>query len=597
MAKSITDVELKERITELVNTSIDNGEITESNCHELKTRTDVITKFMAETRDEIKTSRPKCNKVFSEIINAHFGPAEATTKPDEPEKQEPKPKQTRAAAPKQPKKSIDDLVESDEPVKPVRNTKNKTETVGKSTPRTTQRSRLVYARCNGLSINNPSSAFNIAELVEPGEFSEEVVDVKEAEAEFLETFLTTEQVEEYNTASEEFIDAVNQLYEAYPVDDPKGKKHQHFTVVKSGMNKKNHTVKVKFVDPQSEKLTQAELPDDDTTAFYEHEVFMETFAKTLKSALKPAKKSKDEQAKLTKEQKAELAKKAKLQPLEYLLLRVVNTQNIIKTDFFVKLPEVRNEDVVKLTNTIREPISEADIRSLCNQLKSEAVFAPDYCTLFTDIKNFNGSNYGRLVKAIYNHRVPLLNHSKLTRELKEQAWLEALGNLASIESTIPNDTESKLVYDCWINVLESKFAFYIVMCNAPPNEYFKKGFELLIQHPLSIKLYESALYPISFIFTPNMLGFNDYEPNVQKCFNTTEATYKKNIVGEWLKFGTASTKHYDYNECAWLFYFNKTDLVNQMVSLLHQSVAMLDKPEPKPRASKATKAAKDDEEQ
>ena len=340
MAKSITDAELKNLLTEFIEDAIDAGNITETNCHVLQTRTDTIGKFLAKYREEYKITRPKCNAVYTETVTAQFGAApkakpetkpkaketedtveetkEVTTeetKDDTVEEETPKPAAETPKPrrqPRTPKKSIDDLVESDEPPKPARN-KAKTESVNRSS-RSTQRSKLTYARCSGLSINNPSSAFNLAEPADPGAFSDEVVDVKEAEVEFLETFLPSDKVEEYNEATNEFIDAVNQLYDAYPIDDPKGKKHQHFTVVKSGMKDKERTVKVKFVDPASEKLTLAELPPDDTVAFYEHEVFMAKFANTLKEALKPPKPSKEEKekkAKLSKEEKAALAKKNK----------------------------------------------------------------------------------------------------------------------------------------------------------------------------------------------------------------------------------------------------------------------------------------------
>ena len=622
MAKFMTDAQLKELLTEVVEAAIANGEVTEANCRILNTKTGIISKFIASKRDEFKLTRPKCAAVYLEIVDDHFGPAEpeaATAETKVPVKADSKPepaKPTQTAepaetndepaekpaprtprrTPRTPKKSIDDLVESAEttPRSSRSNSKSRTETVGRTT--SAPRSKLIYARCAGLSINNPPSAFNLKEAAEPGAFDTTVVDVKEAEIEFLETILTKEQVEEYTTTYEDFVDAVNELYEAYPIEDPTGKKHQHFTPVKTSMKKNDGTIVVKYIDPQSEKLTLTPLPEEDAAIFYDNILFMEKFAETIKAKLsppKPPKQDKQSKSKLSKKEKEELEKKKEesektsLQPLDYLLLSVVNTQNIIKSNFFAKLPEIRNEDIVKVTNTVREPINEEDIRSLCNQLKPENAFAPDYMQLFIDIKGLNGSNYDSVVKSIYTHRAAILNHPKLTRDLKEAAWLQALGNLQAIEQSIPNDAESRLIYDCWISVLSSKFAFYIVMYNAPPNDFFKKGFELLIQQPLSIKLYESALYPISFIFTPNMLGYNDYEPNVQKIFGKqTDGTYKKNIVNEWYKFGTASTKHYDYNECAWLFYFNKSDLINQMVSLLHKAIELLDKPA-KPRASKS----------
>ncbi len=160
-------------------------------------------------------------------------------------------------------------------------------------------------------------------------------------------------------------------------------------------------------------------------------------------------------------------------------------------------------------------------------------------------------------------------------------WLQAYNNILDIEDKMDQCTEEEhKIYDCWKHILSSKFVYMIVMNYITPCDMFKRAFEYLIQQPFSIKLYESALYPISFLFTPNMLGKQGYEAPIS-CFNKTAATYKKNLQLEILKFGSVSNSASSYQDLNWIYYLNRTDEYNQMITLLHQAVTFVDKQEGK----------------
>ena len=104
----------------------------------------------------------------------------------------------------------------------------------------------------------------------------------------------------------------------------------------------------------------------------------------------------------------------------------------------------------------------------------------------------------------------------------------------------------------------------------PESTLFNKAFLELIQEGVTIKLLQSVLYPISFAFTPFMLGHSNFTLPKQ-LVNMSETTYKKELSRIFLDFGSPLMKLYDYDECLWLYYADK-DTGNIMVDLLHNVV-------------------------
>lgn len=441
---------------------------------------------------------------------------------------------------------------------------------------TNEDSRLKYSMCKNMNIDNPYSAYNIKEPKVINKLPDDA-NIDDAEEELVKYITNNDDItDKYLTARDDFIENAKAIRQKYPIFDEKQKeKPQKFSITKKS---------VKFIDPTTKK--QAELPAEDAAIFKTYQEAMDEFDKSWKEALKPVKippgKTPQEKAEVKQLKAAEHIK-----PLNYLTLSVVRTQNIIKIDSLIKHSKADFEETNKTTNTVNKPLDDMAWKKMEDTSKYKP-FAPDYALLFVDIKKFNGSNYGRLCKTIYNHREPIVKHEKLTKDLKMSAWLQAYSNIKEINSLISiDDKEQRLVYDCWENVLGSKYAYKIVMNYLPACEMFKKSFELLIQHPLSVKLYETALYPISFVFTPNMLGKRDFEANIN-CFNKTVATYKRNLQIEMEKFGLVSNNASNYNDFNWLYYFNKSDIRNQMITLLHQAVALVDTPTETKKKSETT---------
>lgn len=571
-------------MTQYLKEQVKQGTLTSENCTKAATKSKIFTGFCGAHKD---ISRAEATKVYAQVIKTLFTdedntaePAEEpsenteTTEPveetstqeEEPPAEETKTKAKRTPAPRKTAqrkaKTVDERVENDDEPK---TNKGKKKNIGAKKP--AKEVKRIHATCKGLALENPNSTFNVEPAEEIQDFPEFEIDLEEAEEEFLKSFLTEEQIENYQQTRTEFLENVQKLREDYEITEKKIKKQQKFTLVKS-----KH--QVKFVNPEDGKV--AFLPDEEAEPFFTFETFMTDFTKEFKKAIKPPSTkgmSKDEKAAL------------KLKPLDYLTSSVIHTQNIIKEQVLSKCPNVDSEEIIKLTNTVLDQVDDDELLALIEpkQTRGRAKadnYAPDYFQLFIDLKSFNGAptSFARLCKTLYNHRAGIINHPKLTKSLKKKAWLQALANIQALQENITIDNEvQQLILDCWRNVLESKYAFFIVMHGMTPNDYFKKGFEQLIQHPLSIKWYESALYPISFLFTPNMLGYSDYTPS-SKVFGTTDATYKKNLQLELEAFGSASTNLFSYEACNWLYYFNKKDVENNMISLLHQAVILLDKP-------------------
>ena len=467
--------------------------------------------------------------------------------------------------------SAEEFAQSVENAKPNRKAKVKTIDNKKSG----SSPRLVPMICNNLNINNQDSPLNVnAKPLKT--FPKSAFNLEDAEIELIKAYADEELAEEYTTARDTYAKNVEPLYERYKVkENSKGRaKEQQFTYIKESKIKDSNETKpvVKYIDPDTQK--QADLEDENVISiFADYDEAMEDFEKKWKEAIKPPSlpapgtKPRPSKAKIEEIKKEQITK-----PLKFLTLDFVRTQNIVSLAAITKKFAIAAEDMNKATNTV---LVEVDEDRLTTEKTSPPVFAPDYFQLFNELKSFTGSGYSKLVKAIYAHKDAILNHPKLTEDMKRKCWLQALANIKALDPEKLNlSEEEKLVHSCWLNVLSSKFAYYIVMKGLAPSDQFKKAFDVLIQHELSVRLYETALYPISFIFTPNMLGYNGYEIN-PKCYGfVSDTTYKNGLQAEMLKFGDPQVKAYDYEDCNWIYWLGKQDNHNLMVQLLHHAVKL-----------------------
>ena len=235
-----------------------------------------------------------------------------------------------------------------------------------------------------------------------------------------------------------------------------------------------------------------------------------------------------------------------------------------------EIADVYEEFIVKLTNTLQLSdgegnsinVSEEDLEQYASSLIERTLFGAEYAALFDDVKKFKGTNHAQISKLIYTHRAGITSHPRCTREIKHNAWLQALGNMESLE-------ESNPVFEAWKNVLSSRFAYHVMMDSLPASNEFNKAIIRLIQEPLTMKLCESALYPISFLFMPTMLGFDNFKP-ADNCFGVSKATYSKHLQEVLRTFGDPAINAFDYKACNWLYFLDKTGR-QYMLALLHQS--------------------------
>ena len=553
---SINVEDCKQQISQFIAELVEEGQLTSENY----TKTSSTSKFLTKFMDGKDIPRPKIRPIWEEMIKAAFEtsqprPVESVNELNDESIDSSNDESIDSSnddEQESPLKEFEQMVEA-EPRK-TRVKKSKCLTVDKS-----DKSHRHYSTCQKLNIDNSHSKYNVSGK-SPKTFPQQTNNLEAAELELINYFVHDKSVvEKYNMMRKKFINEVAELREKYELDpSKKPKKVQKFTITSKT---------VKFVNPADNKL--AELPQEEQQVFRNYEKEMEKFEKLFNNAVK----GKTETPKSLKTKTPEEKLASKMKELQFLLLEVIRTQNIINLDAILKgVKGINEENTNKLTNTCIEQIESSEQWDVIEKENGYKPFAPDYMLLFNDIKKFTGSNYGRLCKNIFEHREALISHSKLTPSLKRAAWLQALGNIEKLISM----NEKNLIFDCWQNVLSSEFAFRIVMNGLPPSSLFKKSFETLIQEPLSIQLFESALYPISFCFTPNMLGYTDFDVP-DKCFGCSDATYKKNLQLTLETFGAIDTDRYNYSSCNWIYYFNKSDVRNEMISLLNHAVELTNK--------------------
>ena len=366
-----------------------------------------------------------------------------------------------------------------------------------------------------------------------------------AEEQLIEFVVGKEFADQYIDANMKFSTAVQALRSKYIVHNPK--KTQKFTYV-------DRNQRVKFFNPEkSDKLDF--LPDDEARSIVEFFTGpMEAFKKAWKSSFTS---SRGEQAK-------------KFNFIGYLTLDVIRTQNIFKFEQLIKaFPSVPSESTNKITNSVLSSVKGQYV-NLDEATISKIIvdrYGPDYMALFSDVKNFNGSQFQNVVKNIYSHRGGIVLHEKCTTAMKKKAWLQAYANICSLDMSEITDAHDTLIVNAWMNILSSRFAYHVIMDCIPESKLFNTAMIHLIQESTSIKLFQNVLYPISFVFTPFMLGYASLR--LPKAVNVSESVYRKELSSIFMDVGNPSLRVYDYDACNWIYYMGKNGEINTMVSLLH----------------------------
>ena len=395
---------------------------------------------------------------------------------------------------------------------------------------------------NGINIKVGNNPYESPSEIKPSsDFEKDFDNLEDAESSLLSSIVGSTEANKYYEAVNTYSVAVEALRKKYPVVDKK--KVQKFTYVKKDF-------KVKFVNPaDNNKLGY--LSVEEAAPFVIFNNSMTAFEKVWKENISAT----------------------KFKPLEYLSLPVIRTQNIIKFELVRdSFPNVAPESTSKLTNMVLSEtnMSEAELGKI-----PTGKFAPDYMQLFVDLKKFNGSQFPHLIKNIYTHRSGIVLHPACSSKFKKECWLQAYANIKAIDDKSIETEQERLVIKAWQNVLSSRFAYHIIMDCVPESSLFNKAMVELIQEGTSIKLFESVLYPISFAFTPFMLGYDNLALPKQALTNMSETTYKKELARIFFDFGSSSLKLYEYDPCLWLYYSKDKDR-NVMVDLLHNVVLTTD---------------------
>lgn len=307
--------------------------------------------------------------------------------------------------------------------------------------------------------------------------------------------------------------------------------------------------KVIYTNPNTGK--KSELDREEAKPIIEYFVFMKKFAKAISEA--------------------------KISHIQYLLEPVINTQNIFKMDWLTKLIDPVQQNTNKVLNMVL--IDESSERQKSDTAIINAApckYETDYISLFIDIREFNGSRLPQLIKKIYSHRSGIVG--RLADNVKMDLWKQAYANLQDFDKSNLHSKHEKECIEAWLNVLSSRFAYHVVMNCIPGSDLFEKSFNELITEGISIHLFSTALYPISFAFTPFMLfGDGIVLPALNGISSTTYRNSIKNVFTR-----LQEPIMFDYSKNNWVYYLEHPDKVqNDMIRLLDHAIKGVKTTEPR----------------
>ena len=127
----------------------------------------------------------------------------------------------------------------------------------------------------------------------------------------------------------------------------------------------------------------------------------------------------------------------------------------------------------------------------------------EYYANITAVPTFY-NRYDSHVQDWYENRNGAIYYANKTRESDIfKAWQIALINLENYKST--DEIETELV-KCWKSILKSSVAYLILARGFTANKIFDRFMTTLLRFKKMKEFFATILYPISFLFTPNMTG-------------------------------------------------------------------------------------------
>ena len=266
--------------------------------------------------------------------------------------------------------------------------------------------------------------------------------------------------------------------------------------------------------------------------------------KEKKDKEKEEKKDKEKEEK-NKEEKKEGKKKVNedrkiITSLEQIAMKSKD-YNTFLNSFILNTDLILDIDTLSQIHLTGKISNEDDISSYtllrCKRLhpleiNSEAIAFHKY-DYFVDLTDLWLSYYSNLllvpyyydkyvvnVSSWYKNRKGIIYHPATIDKLDEytfRAWQVARNNIKDVMKNkyyTGGDENRKQIIDIWDKILNSPAAYLIIAKGLPANKLFDHFFTLLIKTAVSKTLFALLLYPISFLFTPNMYGYANINYNL-----------------------------------------------------------------------------------
>lgn len=232
---------------------------------------------------------------------------------------------------------------------------------------------------------------------------------------------------------------------------------------------------------------------------------------------------------------------------------------------------------IGIVGDISEDNLDKTLRNIETSKRDEKQYPVLYYSLISSIRGINRTNIMKHCLDIFNNRSAICSHNKLTQDMKKSMWLAALNNLEQMDSRDETQT-------MWYRILQSKCMYQIFMNAVPEAAWMTKGLASLIKSRRTLEMAISELYPISFLFTPFMLGIDT--SRAKSSDMKTFKTYYDMMI---------SFEHYDemeYSKLSWLYYPLKWNgrrshgeiIYNDTVAILKDIIDSAASPKPKPKA-------------